>query len=137
MLTGKRGHHASGVSYATTPFYALRRVVTRLQLADAHRSIAKLEARLADSGNAKQQVRNRRLLDKARDRIRYLQNRLRRRDPHIGRIVPVSDWLDPDQAQRWVLGACVPVEHMDRETGEVSWTWVLKGEPVATRAARS
>ena len=60
-------------------FYALRRVVTRLQLADARRSIAKLEARLADSANAKQQVRNRRLLVLRRGSIRGRKRTVRTR----------------------------------------------------------
>ena len=94
-----------------------------LQLADAHRSIAKLEARLADSANAKHEVTNRRLLVKVRYRIRYPQHRLRRRDPHIGSIVPVSDRLDVSLAESWLRGACASVEYVDVQTGEVLCTW--------------
>ena len=109
-------------------FFALRRFATRLLVAEARRSIPRLELRLAGSANEKQAAKNRRMLLQARRRVSYLKSRLKRSSARVGQVVPVSDWIDVSSLRRWLRDACVERERIDPETGEVTSIWFLDGE---------
>lgn len=112
-------------------FYALRRFATRFLCKEAERHLAVALERLASSANFQQRRANAGHVTAAKNRLKYLRQRLRRSDPKISALVPVSDWVPVDLVHTWLSGSCVCYEVDQPFTGELFDYYALPEEDVS------